>query len=62
MATKKKDEKAQRYIAVRQLVYPHANTGKEITVAPGKVVHDMAEESLALEIEAGNVVAEEDGE
>jgi hypothetical protein len=49
-----------RHIAVRELRYPHAETGEEIHISPGESVHDLAELSLKLELKAGNVKAQDE--
>lgn len=52
----KKQSKTAGYTATRQLIYPHADTGAEIIVEVGGAVENLSAESLALELEAGNVV------
>lgn len=52
----KKQATETKYIAKRQLIYPHATTGEEVKVEIGEAVKNMSESSLALEIKAGNVV------
>lgn len=53
---KKKEEKTPaRFVAVRELRYPDAETGEEVCKQPGEEVTGLAQSSLALELEAGNV-------
>jgi hypothetical protein len=52
----KKEITDPKYVAIRQLIYPHVKTGEEVKVEPGRVVKNMSESSLAHEIRDGNVV------
>jgi hypothetical protein len=52
----KKQPTGSKYTAVRQLIYPDAKSGEEIIVEPGGEVTSISASSLALEIEAGNIV------
>lgn len=47
-----------KYIAKAQLIYPHRETGEEIKVEQGSEVLHLADSSLQLEIEAGNIEIE----
>ena len=59
MPAKKKEVE---YVAVKELRYPSTKTERELHVLPGRVVHDMSEESLKHEIAAGNVAPKGEAE